>query len=140
MAFDGNEGTFWGTEDDLNVGSWIKFNLVGVCRLTKIMVMGRDCGGGNLAKDVSLQFLNGVQMDFTLDDTLSWQTIDLEGIGKHIMTDSAKITIDSVYRRNTGCETGFREFQVFGLTLGMRYNDNVTKHYRSGNFPYFLII
>ena len=69
-------------------------------------------------------------MDFTFEDTESWQTIDLEGIGNDIITNYVKITVNSVYP-NTCTVVGFRELKVFGYASGMVYNDNVSKHYLS---------
>ena len=49
------------------------------------------------AKDISLQFLNGVKLDVTLNYTKEWQTIDLMGIGNDIITNYANISVNSVY-------------------------------------------
>ena len=89
-----------------------------------MMVMGQFVYYNN-AKDVSLQFSNGVQVDFTLDDTTSWQTIDLEGIGNDIISNYVKITVNTCYP-NGIYGTGFYGLKVFGPASGMY--DNVTKH------------
>ena len=78
------------------------------------------------AKDVSLEYWNGEQVDFTLKDTKSWQTIDLEGIGNDIITDYVSISVNSAYPiiyQNIG----FSELTVFGYATGMS----------SGDFRYF---
>ena len=127
-AFDGNVASCWAVDYNnfLVFGAWIKVNLVGAYQLTKIMVW-KWCD----AKDISLAFSNGVQMDFTLEDTTSWQTIDLEGIGNNIITSYVNITVNGVYP-NTCTVVGFRELKVFGYASGMIYNDNVSKNYLSG--------
>ena len=78
------------------------------------------------AKDIKLEFSNGEQVDFTLDDTNEWQTIDLEGIGNDIITDYVSISVNSAYPiiyQNIG----FSELTVFGYATGMS----------SGDFRYF---
>ena len=66
-AFDGNENSHWRTKRNEIIGAWIKINLDGVYSLTKMMLM--LMGAKYHAKDVSLAFSNGEQLDFTLHDT-----------------------------------------------------------------------
>ena len=114
-AFDGNKDTKWRTKGGDTVGAWIRINLVGEYRLTKMMVMGPQ-GMEHPAKDISLAFSNGVPVDFTLDDTKSWQTIDLVGIGNDILTNYANISVISVYHQG---DVRFSELKVFGYASGM---------------------
>ena len=97
MTYPNGEYTFWETRHDETIGAWIKINLVGVYRLTKMMVLVLH-GPNHSPKDVSLAFSNGEQVDFTLDDKIDWQTIDLVGIGNDIITNYVKITVNSVYQ------------------------------------------
>ena len=71
-------------------------------------------------KDISLEFLNGEPVGFTLDDTTEWQTIDLEGIGNVIITNYVNVSVISVYQNG---DDGFAELKVFGQATGMDYND-----------------
>ena len=83
------------------------------------MVMGyQPTDAYTRPKDISLQFLNGVKLDFTLDNTHKWQTIDLEGIGNDVITNYANISVNSVYPY-TETRTGFRELKVFGHVSGI---------------------
>ena len=130
-AFDGKEvEEGWMTKNHESIGAWIKINLVGVYRLTKMMVMEFNDAYVAKAKDISLTFSNGEQVGFTLDDTNKWQTIDLEGIGNDIITNYVKITVNSLYP--SAQYVAFSELKVFGYAPGMLYNDNVTKHHHSG--------
>ena len=110
-AFDGNEDTFWNTKDDVNVGSWIKLNLVGVYRLTKIMVMQRHDGSIYHPKDISLEFSSGEEVYFTLNNSMEYQTIELDGIGSEIITNYVNISVITSYTKE---EIGFAELKVFG--------------------------
>ena len=73
---------------------------------------------GYYAKDISLAFSNGEQVDFTLDDTSEFQTIDLEGIGNEIITNYVNITVISMNPEGYP-EAYFGEFKVFGYASGM---------------------
>ena len=64
-------------------------------------------------KDISLAFSNGEQVDFTLDDTQEWQTIDLMGVGNDIITNYANISVNSVYPQPDQFVI-FTELKVFG--------------------------
>ena len=91
------------------------------------MIMSRNYKDGSQHfKDVLLEFLNGEPVNFTLDDTNEWQTIEFEGIGTDIITNYLNISVVSVYRNN---DDGFAELKVFGHATGMGYNDQVTRHY-----------
>ena len=59
--------------------------------------MGYQPDATHNTKDISLQFLNGVKLDFTLDNTNEWQTMDLMGIGNNIITNYANISVNTVY-------------------------------------------
>ena len=83
-------------------------------------------------KDISIQFLYGEPVEFTLDDTSIWQTIDFMGIGNDIITNYVNISVISVYDEAYG---GFSELKVFGHASGMCYNNNVIKQYLS--YSYF---
>ena len=104
------------TDFNENVGVWIKINLVGLYRLTKMMVMANSNGYDDRAKDISLAFSNGVEVDFTLDDTNSWQIIDLVGI-RDIITNYVNISIISAYPYSQK-RIGFNELTVIGHASG----------------------
>ena len=78
-----------------------------------MMVMGYQPYNRYNAKDISLQFLNGVKLDFSLDNTNEWQTIDLMGIGNDIITNYANISVNSVYPQPNQYVV-FSELKVFG--------------------------
>ena len=103
---------YWRTTEDDIIGAWIKLNFVGAYRLTKMMVYGFF----DSAKDISLAFSNGVQMNFTLNNAANWQTIDLEGIGNDIITIYANFSVISVYPDHHVYQKyiQFRELKVFG--------------------------
>jgi len=109
-AFDGNEDSNWCTKNNEAIGAWIRINLDGVYRLTKMMV---KMFYTYPAKDVSLEFSNGVQVDSTLDFNGEWQTIDLMGIGNDIITNYANISVNSIYSTNYQFVI-FSELKVFG--------------------------
>ena len=118
----------WVTKHQEDVGAWIKLNLDGVYRLTKIMVMGRPALN---FKDISLEFLNGEPVHFTLEDNIEWQTIKLDRLlMQDIITDYVKISVLSIYIKS---DDGFRELKVFGHPSGTSYDNNVTRHYFSEN-------
>ena len=79
-------------------------------------------------KDISIQSLYGEPVEFTLDDTSIWQTIDFIGIGNDIITNYVNISVISIYSETYG---GIAKLKVFGHTSGMGYNNNVTKQYLS---------
>ena len=79
------------------------------------MLMSRHHGDQHF-KDISLEFLYGEPVNFTLDDTNEWQTIEFEGIGRDIITNYVNISAISVYR---GDDNGFTELKVFGRAAGM---------------------
>ena len=78
-----------------------------------MMVMGYQPDATHNTKDISLQFLNGVKLDFTLDNTNEWQTMDLMGIGNNIITNYANISVNSVYPQQHPSVL-FVELKVFG--------------------------
>ena len=69
--------------------------------------------GQHHANDISLTFSNGDQVDFSLDDTDEWQTIDLMGIGNDIITNYANISVNSVYPQPYQYVI-FSELKIFG--------------------------
>ena len=71
---------------------------------------------GHHFKDISLEFLNGEPVDFTLDDTFEWQTINLEGMGNDIITNYVNISVVSVYQN---FDDGFTELKIFGYASGI---------------------
>ena len=81
------------------------------------MLMSRHHGDQHF-KDISLEFLYGEPVNFTLDDTNEWQTIDLEGMGNEVITNYVKITVNSVYQ-TANLNVGFGELKIFGYASGM---------------------
>ena len=122
-AFDGIESNGWAVNNLENIGAWIRINLDGVYRLTKLMVMSYQCDRDQHFKDISIEFWYGEPVYFTLDDTNEWQTIDLEGLRKD--TNYVNISSISVYQDSND---GFAELKVFGryLDSGMDNNVNLT--------------
>ena len=132
IAFDGHDDRAWEPKYEEDIGSWIRGNLDGAYRLKKLMVNQKHI------KDITLEFANGESVDFTLDDTVDftldqtgvWQTIELEGIGKEIVTDYVHFVIKSINQAHPD----LNQLKLFGYAPGMAFNGIVMKYNHSGNF------
>ena len=122
-AYDGNiHEPGWSTNGH-NIGAWIKINFLRVFRLTKVMTMNREIPyvATNNFKNISLQFLDGNNVDFTLTDTDDrvWDIIDMVSNGNIIISSYVNITVLSIYGDYLEMRDGLTELRVYGCIVGM---------------------
>ena len=80
------------------------------------MFIGRATSRENF-KDISLEFLDGKPVDFTLSASKVWEELELDD--SNINTNYIKISAISVHN---GRNFGFAELKVFGCASGIYVN------------------
>ena len=110
-AFDGVEEDGWATTRQ-GAGAWIKINLDGFHRLTKMMVLQRR-GTKEKFKDISLELSINTVLNSTLRNEMVWETIAFEDV--NTVTNYVNISALSVYNQ---FNNGFAELKVFGCASG----------------------